>query len=464
VSISRSLLGRLPALAAGAGALVVFAAPASAAPSMCTEHGADPKGVVATHLYAKLNGSWVEPQNVCVGVRIEEKLGVNARYVRGMYLGIWNTVDGGFPETYLPPGTLLSLGLRLPPGMIMHDTFAGWRNGVVVSEGADTVIQGMTVPWEYHPEAFFGGPGLDCSIPPSTTWQSTFTGYSALNFLNPDRTPNFDAAEFAGGFYESNTVGVSFPRITTDSRGNPTGLEISVQGCGDGDPATHEGYFDGFTPISLFHGFGISDELLEDAALLQGLVELHDRTTGTPISATFTVLRPGDVALEQIPGIAMPAAPAGSAIVGVRTVSTFSYSQHDLVQRGEPTAMRKLRRCRALGGTPTAANGRLVCVPDTTRPHVKLIMRRSLARGRAIVVSCNEPCLAKATIAAAGVTLARGSGKTPAAGRVKVRMKLTAQGRRALAARRSRRGTLKLVVTDRAGNATRLRRGIRLTR
>jgi hypothetical protein len=430
---------------------------------MCTEHEADPRGVVATHLYAKLGGNWVEPENVCVGVKVEERLGFNARYIRGMYLGVWNTVDGGFPETHLPLGTRLSLGLRLPPGMIVEQTFARWRDGVVIADGSDIVIQGTTVPWEYHPEAYFGGPGLDCSIPPSTAWQSTFTAYSALNFLNPDHTPNLDAAEFAGAFYESNSVGASFPRITSDSSGNPTGLEVSVAGCGDGDPTTLEGYFDGFTPASLLHGLGISDQLLEDAALVQNIVEIHDRTTGSPISATFSVLRPGDLTLEPIPGVPMPAAP-NTPIIGMRTTSTFSYSEHDLVQRGEPAAMRKLRRCRSLGGTPTAVNGQLGCVPDTKRPRAKLITGRSLARGRPLVVSCNEPCRVSAKFAAAGSTLARGAGKRATAGRVKVRMKLTSKGRSTLATHRSLRGALRLMVKDRAGNATRIRRGVRLTR
>jgi hypothetical protein len=442
---------------------MAIAAPASAAPEMCTDHDANPQGVVATHLLAKIDGSWVEPANLCVGVKIEQRLGAGARTQRAMYFGVWHKVDGAFPETQLPPGTPISVGLRRPPGMIIESTFARWRNGIVLSDATDTVMQGKTVRWDYHGEAYFGGPGLDCSLAPAD-WPSTFTAYARLNPLNADGTPNFDTAQWAGSFYESNTVGALFPKLNFDADGNPTGLQMLVSGCGDGDPATHEGFFDGFTPASIFHGFGITDQLLEDAALVQGIVEVHDLTTDTTVDASFSIVRPGELALEPIDGVAMPAPPTGSPIIGLRTASTFSYSEHDLLQRGTPAAMSALQACRAKGGAPQASSGQLVCVPDTVRPGAKLITRGRLKRGRPVVLSCDEPCGVKATLARGGKRLARGTAKSNVAGKLTVRMKLTAAGRKRLKARRAVRATLTLVVTDRAGNATRIRRGVRLTR
>jgi hypothetical protein len=441
---------------------MAFATPAPAAPATCTERGTNPQGIVVTHLFAKIDGNWVEPANVCVAPSVAERPAPGSRTSRELSVAVWNTIDGGFPETHLPPGTPISVGLRLPPGVVILSTVGRWRDAVALSQGADMVIQAKTVPWDYHNEADFGG-GLDCTLEP-VRWQSTFLGYSYLNYLNPDGTPNFDAVALAGGAYNSNSIGPAFPRITVDGDGNAVGLEAFVSGCGDGDPATHEGYFDGFTPVSMFRSFGIDDAMLKDTALLQDIVEVRDLTTGAPIDASFSLVRTGELALEPIAGVEMPSPPATGAILGVRTTSEFSYSEHRLVQRAHPGALRAIRRCRAKGGKPRPAGGRLRCVPDRTRPRAKVITGRSLRRGDRLLVKCNEPCRVKVALAAAGGKLAQGSGAVRATRVVKVRMKLTANGRRALAARRSVRGALKLVVTDRAGNATRLRRGIRLTR
>jgi hypothetical protein len=461
VGTTKSLLRPLLALGAVVGALLGAAIPASAAPVTCTERGTNPRGIVVTHLFAKVDGNWVEPANVCVAPNVDERPAPGSRTSRQLTLAVWNTVDGGFPETHLPPGTPISVGLRLAPGMVVLSTVGRWRDAVVLSRGADTVIQAKTAPWDYHNEAYFGG-GLDCTLEP-VRWPSTFLGYSYLNGLEPDGTPSTNTVDLAGGAYSSNSIGPAFPRITVDGDGNAVGVEAFVSGCGDGDPATHEGYWDGFTPVSMFRSFGIDDAMLEDTALLQDIVEVRDLTTGAPIEASFSVVREGGLALEPIPGVEMPPPPTG-AVLGVRTTSEFSYSSHRLVQRAQPAALRAIRRCRATGGVPKPAGGRLRCVPDRTRPRVKLVTGRSLRQGDRLVVRCNEPCRVKATLAAAGTKLARGTGKASAAGAVKVRMKLTAAGRHALATHRSVRGVMKLAVADRAGNATRVRRGIRLTR
>jgi hypothetical protein len=295
-------------------------------------------------------------------------------------------------------------------------------------------------------------------------WPSTFNAYIAINPVNGDGTPNLASAEYAGGFYESNTVGAVFPKLNTDDNGNPTGLQVTVNGCGDGDPSTFEGYFDGFTPVSIFHAFGISDQLLQDSAVLQKLIEVRDLRTNTPVSATFDLVGPADMPLEPVPGVTLPSPPAGSAITGVRTTSAFSYSEHVLVQRGKPGAMRALRSCRAKGGRPSARNGQLVCVPDTTPPRARLISRRALKRGQPVVVSCNEPCTAVAKVEAGGSRLAGGRRKIAKAGRVRIPLSLTAAGRTRLASEASVSVALRVTVSDRAGNHVRLTRRLPLRR
>ena len=453
---------RLLALPLALVVALAWASSASAAPVMCTSYGANPRGVTATHLFAKIDGAWVEPENVCVSVTIAQSGVLGGFTTRNMTLGVWNTVDGGFPETHLPPGTQISLGLRRPPGMMLQSTSGIWRNAVVLSAGLDTVIQGRTAPWDYHNEAFFGG-GLDCGIEP-VRWPSTFTASATLNPINADGTPNFASEQYAGGFYESNSIGATFPRLNTDAFGNPTGLEVRVTGCGDQNPSTLEGYFDGFTPVSFFRGFGISDELLRDAALLQRIIEVRDARTNALIQATFAVVGAGELSLEPVPGTTLPSPPAGPGIIGVRTTSAFSYSEHVLVQRGRPGAMRTLRRCRAKGGRPSSKGGRLTCIPDTTRPRAKLLTGRSLSRGKPLLMSCNEPCRVVASVVAGGRRLATGRRTSTKAGRLKVPLKLTAAGRTRLASEASVRAILHVTVRDRAGNKASLKRGLRLTR
>jgi hypothetical protein len=441
-------------------ALLALPAPAAAAPEVCTEHNANPQGITATHLLAKINGSWVEPSNVCVGLKVEQRIGLGGLTNRALYLQLQNTVDGAFPETHLPPGTRISVGIRRPPGLFIQNTFGRWRDAVVRSDGAETVVQGKTVPWDYHQEAYFGGPGLDCSIEPAH-WQSTFMAYVTLNPLNPNGTPNVDLIRYAGAFYESNTVGAGFPRLLRDLHGRPTGFEVTVSGCGDNDPMTFEGFFDGFTPLSWLHGVGVTDELLNDAAVLQRIIEIRDLKTNAPVDATFSLVRAGELALEPVPGVVLPPPPqTETGVLGLRTTSSFSYSERVLVQRGKPSAMRKMRRCRSKGGRPAARHGRLVCIPDRKPPRARLVAGRPLRLGKPVWLSCNEPCTVVARVMAGGTRLAKGRRKRSRAGRVRIPLKLTAAGRQTLASGASKRLTLRVVVSDRAGNKARLKRRI----
>jgi hypothetical protein len=448
--------------------LVVIAAfaycqPAAAAPALCTDHVLSPDtgGITATHLFAKVNGAWIEPQNVCVGISVVPTP-VAGGTTRGLYLGVANTVDGGFPETHLPTGTLISLGLHFPPGIQLGQMFGRWRDGVVISDGADTVIQAETVEWDYHGEAYFGGPGLNCNLAP-TVWPSTFGSYSSLNPLRADGTPDLTPTPFTGAFYESNTVGALFPQIRFDSDGTPIGLEAMVQGCGDHDPTTLEGYFNGFMPVSVLHGYGMTDQMIDDLDLLQHLFEVYDLSTSSVVNATFAPVHARDMTLEQIPGVQMPAQPDGNGLIGVRTNSEFSYSSHDLVDRARPGAMAAIKNCRAKGRTPGVANGQLTCdgVKIPLGLHATLSGPRVLKRGGTIGISCNNACWATAAIVFKGKRLASAASKAATAGSQRLRLRLTNAGRRLLARRRVLRGLLTVVVTDNDGGRVVLHRRFR---
>jgi energy-converting hydrogenase Eha subunit B len=444
-------------------AAFVYSQPAAAAPALCTDHVLSPDtgGITATHLFAKVNGVWIEPQNVCVGISVvNTPLGGGT--TRGLFLGVANTVDGGFPETHLPPGTLISLGLHFPPGIQLGQMFGRWHDGVVMSDGTDTVIQAKTVQWDYHGEAYFGGPGLNCKLTP-TVWPSTFGSYSSLNPLRADGSPDMTPTPFTGAFYESNTVGALFPQIRFDSDGTPIGLEAVVSGCGDHDPTTLEGYFNGFMPVSVLHGYGMTDQMIEDLDLLQRLFEVYDLSTSSVVNATFTPVHARDMTLEQIPGVEMPAQPNGNALIGVRTESEFSYSTHDLLQRGRPGAVAAIKNCRAKGSTPGVANGQLTCDGVAIRLglQAKLFAPHVLKRGGTIAISCNNACLVAAAIVFKGKRLASAGSKATTAGRQTLRLKLTAASRQLFTGKRALRGLLTVVVTDNDGGRVVLHRRFR---
>ena len=454
------------ALPLAVGMLLVCGAPAVAAPQLCDN--VNPRGIVPTHLFAKIDGAWVEPSGLCVAPGVDETTAADGTIGRTLNLHVFsgNGVVGGFPETTLPVGTVISVGLQLPSDMSLVTINGRWRNGVVVTNGSEVVMQAQTVPWDYHQEAYFGS-GLDCSLPPAV-FPSTFSAWASLNSLNADRTPSTREAPYAGGYYENNAVIAGFPLFSADATGVPTGVVVGVSGCGDADPATHEGYFDGFTPVSVLRAFGIDESLLSDPSLLQSLLEVHDNITNASVDATFTPVYQQDIKLDPVPGVVMPQIPAGDALAGVRMTSSFSYSDHVLVQRAEPASLQKLRDCRTQGGTPVAQSGQVACtgIPASGGPPfaAKLHTARALRAGGAVSVSCNQPCAVSVRVTARGRRIAKGRGDTKKAGTVKVRLRLTKVGRRLLASRTSLSATLRAIVTGPSGAPVHIKRRITLKR
>jgi hypothetical protein len=450
------------AVAVAVAAACVVTSSAAAAPVMCTAAlgrqfaNLNPQGVVATHLFAKVDGRWIEPANLCVSATVAETPD-RGIITRTLNVFVNNTIDGGFPNNHLPVGTLISLGIRLPRGMLIQTTSGRWRHGVVVSAGQETVFQARTVRWDYHQEAYFGS-GLDCNLPPAV-FASTFSAWINLNALRADRTPILDDRQYAGGFYENNAALAGPPMFMVDAAGDPTGVLIGVWGCGDHDPTTNEGYFDGFTPISVLRAFGLNADIAADVQLLSQLLEIHDNVTDTSVSATFTPVRADELQLESIPGVSLPATPHDSRLIGVRMTSVFSYSHHVLVQRAQPRAIQELSACRARGRTPVARGTSIVCPPT-----VRLSLPRPFRTGRALSISCDDACTILARLTIGKTPLATGRGRTRHAGTTRVRLRLNAAGRRLLATRASLPATLRVAVTDSAGNTAHLKRRLRLER
>ena len=299
--------------------MLVWVPSASAAPDMCTAGDiqwpgvtTDPQGVEATHLLAKVGGQWVEPANVCVAVTVTGG---------AMEVSVFNTVDGGFPETHLPPDTPISLGLDQPADIVVQTMLGRWRDGVVVANGSETVVQGRTAPFVYYPSAYPGP--LDCAEEP-VVWPSTFAGFATRAPLDGSGNPM--ATPLDGMFFESNAVQYGIPTVKFDpTTGLPNGMEIGVQGCGDGDARTLEGYFDGFVPVGTLNYLQLADHTVRDLRLVVGNTEVVDTLTGNPLTSAFGPMRPQRVVLDPIPGVVLPAS-EGPGFAGVQLETAFSFA------------------------------------------------------------------------------------------------------------------------------------------
>ena len=297
-------------------AMLLWVPSASAAPDMCTADdiqwpGAttDPQGVVATHLLSKIEGRWAEPEDVCVAVTVSGGM---------MSVSVWNTVDGGFPETHLPPGTLVSLGLERPSGMLADVTLGRWRDSAVASNGDIMVIQARTVPWVYYPDAYFGS-GLDCSATP-VVWPSTFGGWVMLGTAGA-------RPSYAGMFFESDAVLADVPPVIKfdSTTSAPNGLEIRVQGCGDGDPSTFDGFYNGFVPMGLFDALGMTDRVVRDLRMVLENTEVIDTLTNTALSSTsFSPMVPQRLVFQPVPGVVLPTEFGEGRGIQLRTEFSFA--------------------------------------------------------------------------------------------------------------------------------------------
>lgn len=110
----------------------------------------------------------------------------------------------------------------------------------------------------------------------------------------------------------------------------------------------------------------------------------------------------------------------------------------------------------AAGQIPDDRSGPDVLV-DAPRKVSKRTLRKS---GLAVDASCSEGCALKATLTSKDVVLGTATATLARAGVARMRLALNQAGRRKVARRGRRALGLEFVATDRAGNVTRVRRGV----
>jgi hypothetical protein len=355
--------------------LGVAAPTAGATPRLCTPADSggygtpasapNPRGVTITHLYAKIDGLWQEPQNVCVAVRFEIS-DPNNRYVQ---YGLWNS--GGFylnlgDEPHLPAGTPISLGLQFPPGAKPVMTSGQYRDGIVAF-GDDTIdIQAKTAPWTYvdsayNPDKTAGSGATDCSKG-FTVFRSTFGGFIRVQSLNADGTPSHQFDFFQGTFMEGNGTGAADVGAEFDDKQRVKAVTVHMEGCGDNDVSTLEGHFSAFLAPPMLTFLGFPGNALESAAsLFGGLMQIRDLNGTTGVKEQFAVVKDDDLQFDPIDGVTFTPLPSGPGPHGLFVAADFSYSKHTLVVERRKANVSRFTRCRATGGTPRRHGKTIVC-------------------------------------------------------------------------------------------------------
>lgn len=361
--------------------LGVSAPAATATPRLCTladshgygneANGPNPRGVTISHLYAKIDGVWQEPQNVCVSVRFETANPSN-RYIQ---YNIWNSTGFFFDltdEPRMPAGTPVSLGLKFPPGAKPVTTSGVYRDGIVAFGDDELDVQAKTAPWTYVDSAYnedktAGSGATDCSKG-FTTFRSTFGGFIRVQSLNTDGSPShvFDALQ--GTFMEGNGTGAPEVTAERDDDLHIKSVTVHMEGCGDHDRSTLEGHFSAFIAPPALSYLGFPGNALESAAsLLSGLLQIRDLEGTTGVKEHFALIKNDDLMFEPIDGVSFAPLPNGKGPHGLFVGADFSYSQHTLAIERRKANVSRFKRCKAAGGVPRRRGMAIVCHRRTRR-------------------------------------------------------------------------------------------------
>ena len=353
----------------------LMAPAAAAAPRLCTAedshgysnaaNGPNPRGVTVTHLEAKINGVWREPQNVCVSVRFETADPHN-RYIQ--YL-IWNSAGFFFDltdEPAMPAGTPVSLGLQMPADAKPVTTAGQYRDGIAGFGDTSFAVQGKTAPWTYVDSAYnedkTAGSGVtDCSKG-FTTFRSTFGGFIRIQSLNADGSPAGDFNALQGTFMEGNGTGSPEVSVVRDDQRDVSAVQVHMEGCGDDDPSTLEGHFRAFVAPPALSYLGLPGTGLASAgSFLSRLMDIRDSKRTTAVNGDYELVKNDDLAFEPIAGVTFPPLPSGPGVHGVIIGADFSYSKHDLLVERRKANVAAFNRCRHAKRTPRKRGTKIVC-------------------------------------------------------------------------------------------------------
>jgi hypothetical protein len=294
---------------------------AAAEPPPCIEAGFAAEGVHVVRVEVKSpGGEWAnqseaEGSTYCGAAGYEEadQVQIDATNTQPLETGtkIRITVESNF---YTP---LYLVGL--------------FRSGQAVHEGNRVIVTGTVSPISLPQNK-----GEECLIgeeeEPQPAW---------FFFLQLDRGDPAEEA-YAGSYFSTN----SYPAVPKVLEGGKA-FSLELSGCGDGDPNTADGFFDGFIPDAAAARLGISPELVAglSAPVAGQLVEITNN--GQPTNAGLT--------LQEVEG-------------GLQFGYSLSYSSHHILIRANHKAIALAHHCN--------------------RTHGRLHVERSRHRTRHVHLAC----------------------------------------------------------------------------
>jgi hypothetical protein len=208
----------------------------------------------------------------------------------------------------------------------------------VVVTGAGATLRTGTVP----------GPGGSLTVTPDCSgtpmnMDNSFAGIVDFDSGAGGAIAATDRA-YAGSFFASNAFSFTRPLIEPDGES----VSFDVQGCGDGDPSTEDGFFQGFIPATAVAELGIPRPVLADVSntVIDELIDVEDN--GRPVSDEDLEILLG----KPRPATARPAAttPATKTPEGISIDYKLSFSKHRVTTRANARGVKLAKKCRSSRG------------------------------------------------------------------------------------------------------------------
>lgn len=361
---ARALYGAI--LAALAAALLVPPPAAAQGPPPGGECTTQSGPATLSNVYAKPSGGEWEPAIDKLGClfQYQESPDPTGGTTRSVTVSFTDKSGNQDISSVYPEGTELSFDVSSPDPQPLFfvgaadDPLASFESAAsLAADGADTItVQGKTTEVNF---AFqYGADGPNCAA--GTMSMSSFIGGAVM--LEPLGGGFSDTLLSYRGFWGgTNAQTTTLPQVSPDGQS----VEVTIQGCGDDNPATEEGFFKGFMPIDGTAQAGLNPALAQQLANLGDasvdqlrLTQLTDNGQVQP-GADFEFASQDEVAPEQVAGSSGFAQAAADQVAGIAIDYHTSFSSHRIVSKVSSAAV---RRTKKVARECKRARGRLAIV------------------------------------------------------------------------------------------------------
>lgn len=296
-----------------------------------------------SNVFAKSGGDWEEVTgDVCASLTYTETpdpAGGTTRYV----VVAFQAPPGGMDlSSFYPGGTEFSFDLTSSgPDPLF---FIGAADDPVASIDGNTItVQGKSAQVKFSFQ--YGASGPNCSA--GTTTMSSFFGGAVM--LEPSGGGLSDELlAYAGGYFGTNAQQTTLPTVSDDGQS----ASVTIWGCGDGDPSTEDGFFQGFIPIDGTSEGGLTEKIAQPLANVDeqsvddlNLVTLEDNGEPQP-DADLEFVSEEEVVPEDPGGTSeasnvRAAADDGDQVAGIFIEYHTSFSEHEMTTRVNTAAVKR---------------------------------------------------------------------------------------------------------------------------